>query len=89
MFHDGYSPDIQRLHSVGTGHTHTLSAAVQRCEPWAIVWFEHLFLIVVMSYWVLPLWRNKAVDLRAVLAFLVVGGLGSALSTVAFTNAFH
>ncbi len=57
-------------------------------SPWAIVWFEHLFLVVVMSYWVLPLWRNKAVDLRAVVAFLVVGGLGSALSTVAFTNAF-
>ncbi|ASJ72134.1 DMT family transporter [Granulosicoccus antarcticus] len=57
-------------------------------SPWSIVWFEHLFLVLVMSYWVLPLWRNKALDSRTIMAFVVVGGIGSALSTVAFTNAF-
>jgi drug/metabolite transporter (DMT)-like permease len=57
-------------------------------SPWSIVWFEHLFLIVVMCGWLLPLWRRRTLDARSVLAFLVIGGLGSALSTVAFTNAF-
>ncbi|MGQ7843826.1 DMT family transporter [Granulosicoccus sp. 3-233] len=57
-------------------------------SPWSIVWFEHLFLVLVMLYWMRPLWRKALFDRRALLAFLVVGGLGSAVSTVAFTNAF-
>lgn len=57
-------------------------------SPWSIVWFEHLFLVLVMLYWMRPMWRNRTFDKRSLLAFLVVGGLGSAISTVAFTNAF-
>ena len=57
-------------------------------SPWSIVWFEHLFLVLVMLYWLKPMWRNRTFDKRSLLAFLVVGGLGSAVSTVAFTNAF-
>lgn len=57
-------------------------------SPWSIVWFEHLLLVLMMLYWVRPLCRRQRWNGSVLLAFLVVGGLGSAISTVAFTQAF-
>lgn len=57
-------------------------------SPWSIVWLEHLILVVVMLYWIIPLLRSGLFNPRNLRAFFIIGGLGSALSTVAFTQAF-
>lgn len=57
-------------------------------SPWSIVWLEHAILVVVMMYWLLPMLRRQRLTASSVLAFIIIGGLGSALGTVAFTKAF-
>jgi len=57
-------------------------------SPWSIVWLEHAILVVVMLYWLVPMLRNWRVSPSSALAFIIIGGLGSALGTVAFTKAF-
>lgn len=57
-------------------------------SAWSIVWFEHLLLVLSLSPWTLSLLRRLRRDRTAWVPFLVIGGLGSALGTVAFTQAF-
>ena len=57
-------------------------------SPWSIVWLEHLILVLFMLYWLVPMWRRHQFGRSTVFAFIVIGALGSALGTVAFTKAF-
>ena len=57
-------------------------------SAWTIVWLEHAFLVAAMLWWLVPLARSGRLDAQALLGFLVIGGLGSGLGTVAFTQAF-
>lgn len=57
-------------------------------SAWTIVWLEHLLLVVMLVWWLRPLIPKLFADRRSWGAFLVIGGLGSALGTVAFTHAF-
>ena len=57
-------------------------------SAWTIVWLEHAMLLVAMLWWLLPMLKSGRLDARALLGFLVIGGLGSGLGTVAFTQAF-
>ena len=57
-------------------------------NAWTIVWLEHAMLLVAMLWWLLPMLRDARLDGRALTGFLVIGGLGSGLGTVAFTQAF-
>ena len=55
-----------------------------------IVVLEHLFLTLIFSPF-LWLYRHRLMRLSAMqwLSFIVIGGLGSAIGTLAFTQAFH
>lgn len=57
-------------------------------SPWTIVWLEHAILVAVMAWWIVPSLRLGRFPPRTWLGFLVIGGLGSGLGTVAFTQAF-
>ncbi len=57
-------------------------------SPWTIVWLEHAILVAVMAWWIVPALRRGRFSPRTWLGFLVIGGLGSGLGTVAFTQAF-
>ena len=57
-------------------------------SPWTIVWLEHAILVAVMAWWLVPALRGGRFAARTWLGFLVIGGLGSGLGTVAFTQAF-
>lgn len=57
-------------------------------SSWSIVWLEHLILVAVMIYWIMPMVRTGRLLQGNLTGFLVIGGLGSALGTVAFTQAF-
>lgn len=57
-------------------------------SAWSIVWLEHAFLVIAMLWWLPALARDGRLDRQALVGFLVIGGLGSGLGTVAFTQAF-
>ena len=57
-------------------------------SPWTIVWLEHAILVVAMAWWIVPALARARFSRRTWLGFLVIGGLGSGLGTVAFTQAF-
>lgn len=57
-------------------------------SAWSIVWLEHAFLVVAMLWWLPAVLRDGRLDRQAIMGFLVIGGLGSGLGTVAFTQAF-
>lgn len=57
-------------------------------SAWSIVWLEHAFLVVAMLWWLPAVLRDGRLDRQAITGFLVIGGLGSGLGTVAFTQAF-
>ena len=56
--------------------------------PWTIVWLEHAILVAVLAWWIVPSIRRGRFGRRTWLGLLVIGGLGSGLGTVAFTQAF-
>lgn len=54
-----------------------------------LVFYEHLLLsIVLLTISFKSLGRFKKIRLKHVLSFIMVGGIGSALATIAFTQAF-
>ena len=56
---------------------------------WHIVWMEHLLLVLIMVPWMWNKGLKQALRQRTNwLPFFVIGGLGSALGTLAFTQAF-
>lgn len=56
---------------------------------WHIVWMEHLLLVLIMVPWMWNKGLKTALkDRTNWLPFFVIGGLGSALGTLAFTHAF-
>ena len=69
-------------------------------SAWTIVWLEHAMLVAAMLWWLLPMLRGRSrdgtladegvrrLDARTLVGFVVIGGLGSGLGTVAFTQAF-
>ena len=61
-------------------------------SAWTIVWLEHAMLVAAMAWWLVPMLNERGparrLDRRALVGFLVIGGLGSGLGTVAFTQAF-
>lgn len=59
-------------------------------NAWTIVWAEHAVLVAVLLYWLLLALRRFRHHFSAshLLGFVIIGGLGSALGTVAFTQAF-
>lgn len=59
-------------------------------SAWSIVWLEHAILVVVLLYWLVPLLCRFRRHFSAshLFSFMVIGALGSALGTVAFTQAF-
>jgi drug/metabolite transporter (DMT)-like permease len=59
-------------------------------NPITIVFFEHCILILIFSFSLIPnLRRIGELKIADVFSFLVVGGLGSAIATVAFTESFQ
>jgi drug/metabolite transporter (DMT)-like permease len=58
-------------------------------NPISIVFYEHLILFVIFSLRLIPeIKRLGDLKLSDVLSFFVIGGLGSAIATVAFTESF-
>jgi len=57
-------------------------------SAWTIVWLEHAMLLICMLWWLVPLLKQRRIDSSALIGFLIIGGMGSALGTVAFTQAF-
>lgn len=57
-------------------------------SAWSIVWLEHAILVLILLYWLVPMWRRHRPAGSNLFAFVIIGGLGSALGTVAFTQAF-
>ncbi len=59
-------------------------------NAWSIVWLEHAVLVLVLSYWLVPMLRRfrQRFTRSHLFSFVMVGALGSALGTVAFTQAF-
>lgn len=56
---------------------------------WHIVWMEHLLLVLIMVPWMWSKGLKAALKDRSNwFPFFVIGGLGSALGTLAFTQAF-
>ncbi len=56
---------------------------------WHIVWMEHLLLVLIMVPWMWSKGLSAALKDKANwMPFFVIGGLGSALGTLAFTQAF-
>ena len=47
-------------------------------SAWSIVWLEHAVLVIVLSYWLVPLCRHfrRRIAGGDLLAFVVIGGLG-------------
>lgn len=59
-------------------------------NPTTIVFFEHFILSLVFAFSILPnVKRIGELKLADVFSFIVVGGLGSAIATVAFTESFQ
>jgi drug/metabolite transporter (DMT)-like permease len=59
-------------------------------NPITIVFFEHLILTLIFSLGLLPLIKRIGeLKLADIFSFLVIGGIGSAIATVAFTQAFQ
>jgi len=59
-------------------------------NPVAIVFYEHFILTVLFSFNLIPnLKRIGELKIADVFSFLVIGGLGSAIATVAFTESFQ
>jgi drug/metabolite transporter (DMT)-like permease len=59
-------------------------------NPITIVFFEHCILTLIFSFSLVPnLKRIGELKIADVFSFLVVGGLGSAIATVAFTESFQ
>ena len=58
-------------------------------NPITIVFFEHVVLTLIFSLGLIPaLKRMGDLKIADIFSFLVIGGLGSALGTVAFTESF-
>jgi len=57
-------------------------------SAWTIVWLEHALLVLALGWWICKLLPRLLARRRDWGPFLVIGGLGSALGTVAFTQAF-
>lgn len=59
-------------------------------NPITIVFFEHSLLVVIFSLGLIPaIKRIGELKLIEVFSYLVIGGLGSAVATVAFTESFR
>lgn len=59
-------------------------------SPITVVLYEHIILVAFFSFGLIPaLKRVGELKLIDVFSFLVIGGLGSAIATVAFTEAFQ
>lgn len=59
-------------------------------NPATIVFYEHILLTLIFSLGLIPaIKRIGELKVADVFSFLIVGGLGSALATVAFTESFH
>jgi drug/metabolite transporter (DMT)-like permease len=59
-------------------------------NPVTIVFYEHFILTVLFSFNLIPnLKRIGELKIADVFSFLVIGGLGSAIATVAFTESFQ
>src|SRR6476469_7093165 len=59
-------------------------------NPVTIVFYEHCILTVIFSLSLIPnIKRIGELKLADVFSFLVIGGLGSAIATVAFTESFQ
>lgn len=59
-------------------------------NPITIVFFEHVILTVFFSFGLIPaIKRMGELKIADVFSFLVIGGLGSAIATVAFTESFQ
>jgi drug/metabolite transporter (DMT)-like permease len=59
-------------------------------NPLNLVLFEHIILTAIFSVFLIPsIRRIGELKIADIFNFLIVGGLGSAIATVAFTQAFH
>lgn len=59
-------------------------------SPVTIVFYEHLLLTCIFSIWLIPaIKRIGELNISDIFSFLVIGGLGSAVGTVAFTESFQ
>jgi drug/metabolite transporter (DMT)-like permease len=59
-------------------------------NPVTIVFYEHFILTILFSFNLIPnLKRIGELKIADVFSFLVIGGLGSAIATVAFTESFQ
>jgi drug/metabolite transporter (DMT)-like permease len=59
-------------------------------SPVTIVFYEHLLLTLIFTSWLIPAFRRLGeLNVADIFSFLVIGGLGSAIGTVAFTESFH
>ncbi|MBA2406188.1 MAG: DMT family transporter [Bdellovibrionales bacterium] len=59
-------------------------------NPITIVFYEHVVLTLIFSLGLIPaIKRIGELKLADIFSFLIIGGLGSAVATVAFTESFH
>ena len=59
-------------------------------NPITIVFYEHCVLTLLFSLGLIPaIKRIGELKLADIFSFLIIGGVGSAIATVAFTQAFH
>lgn len=59
-------------------------------NPITIVFYEHCILVLIFSYGLITqIRRIGELKLADVFSFLIIGGLGSAIATVAFTESFQ
>ena len=59
-------------------------------NPITIVFYEHIILTLIFSLGLFPaIKRIGELKLADIFSFLVIGGIGSAVATVAFTQAFQ
>lgn len=59
-------------------------------NPITIVFYEHIVLTIIFSLSLLPNFKRLGeLKIADIFSFLVIGGLGSAIATVAFTESFY
>src|SRR4051812_13084396 len=59
-------------------------------SPVTIVFYEHLLLTLIFTSWLIPAFKRIGeLNVADIFSFLVIGALGSAVGTVAFTESFH
>ena len=59
-------------------------------NPINIVFYEHLLLTLIFSTWLIPAFKRIGeLNIADIFSFLVIGALGSAVGTVAFTESFQ